>query len=239
MHCGASQPARRPQSPRCCWRPQCPAGQRPRRPAAPQTELCRSWEETGTCRYGAKCQFAHGREELRPVQRHPKYKTEVRGALRGALLRWRCWARGCAPLLSALLVPGLLAGRAPGGWCAGCHLPVTRIKRRGSARAHPRFIPHPPTAATCAAVPHLLGHRLLPLRHALPLRALPRQPAAARGAGPGHARQGRRRGHHRRGPARRRAHDEPGARLAARRQGWAAAFPGAASSAAAAARTHQ
>lgn len=24
-------------------------------------------------------QFAHGREELRPVPRHPKYKTEVRG----------------------------------------------------------------------------------------------------------------------------------------------------------------
>lgn len=43
-----------------------------------QTELCRSWEEMGSCRYGAKCQFAHGREDLRPVQRHPKYKTEVR-----------------------------------------------------------------------------------------------------------------------------------------------------------------
>lgn len=43
-----------------------------------QTELCRSWEELGSCRYGSKCQFAHGREELRPVQRHPKYKTEVR-----------------------------------------------------------------------------------------------------------------------------------------------------------------
>ena len=42
-----------------------------------KTELCRSFEETGSCRYGAKCQFAHGREELRPVLRHPKYKTEV------------------------------------------------------------------------------------------------------------------------------------------------------------------
>lgn len=42
-----------------------------------QTELCRSWEEFGNCRYGTKCQFAHSREELRPVQRHPKYKTEV------------------------------------------------------------------------------------------------------------------------------------------------------------------
>ena len=42
-----------------------------------KTELCRSWEETGACRYGVKCQFAHGRDELRPVLRHPKYKTEV------------------------------------------------------------------------------------------------------------------------------------------------------------------
>lgn len=42
-----------------------------------KTELCRSFEETGACRYGLKCQFAHGRPELRPVTRHPKYKTEV------------------------------------------------------------------------------------------------------------------------------------------------------------------
>lgn len=37
-----------------------------------KTELCRSWEEKGTCRYGPKCQFAHGEEELRKVARHPK-----------------------------------------------------------------------------------------------------------------------------------------------------------------------
>ncbi|KAK0473243.1 hypothetical protein IW261DRAFT_1553149 [Armillaria novae-zelandiae] len=37
-----------------------------------KTELCRSWEEKGTCRYGAKCQFAHGEDELRKVSRHPK-----------------------------------------------------------------------------------------------------------------------------------------------------------------------
>lgn len=42
-----------------------------------KTELCRSWEEKGTCRYGSKCQFAHGEEELRKVARHPKYKTEI------------------------------------------------------------------------------------------------------------------------------------------------------------------
>ena len=62
-----------------------------------KTELCRSWEEKGSCRYGPKCQFgkclllsripcsdttaflnkAHGREELRNTSRHPKYKTEI------------------------------------------------------------------------------------------------------------------------------------------------------------------
>ena len=45
-----------------------------------QTELCRTWSATGQCRYGGKCQFAHGFHELRPVQRHPKYKTEVGSA---------------------------------------------------------------------------------------------------------------------------------------------------------------
>ena len=42
-----------------------------------KTELCRGWEETGKCRYGTRCQFAHGMHELRSVLRHPKYKTEV------------------------------------------------------------------------------------------------------------------------------------------------------------------
>ncbi|TFK57499.1 hypothetical protein OE88DRAFT_1619402 [Heliocybe sulcata] len=42
-----------------------------------KTELCRSWEEKGTCRYGTKCQFAHGEDEVRKVPRHPKYKTEI------------------------------------------------------------------------------------------------------------------------------------------------------------------
>jgi len=41
-----------------------------------KTELCRSFVETGVCRYGHKCQFAHGAHEMRPVARHPKYKTE-------------------------------------------------------------------------------------------------------------------------------------------------------------------
>ena len=42
-----------------------------------KTELCRPVEETGSCKYGLKCQFAHGSRELRTLQRHPKYKTEL------------------------------------------------------------------------------------------------------------------------------------------------------------------
>ena len=42
-----------------------------------KTEKCRSWISTGMCKYGNKCQFAHGEDELRPVMRHPKYKTQI------------------------------------------------------------------------------------------------------------------------------------------------------------------
>jgi len=40
-----------------------------------KTELCRSYHETGLCKYGEKCQFAHGYHEIRSLNRHPKYKT--------------------------------------------------------------------------------------------------------------------------------------------------------------------
>jgi butyrate response factor len=42
-----------------------------------KTELCRAFEEHGHCRYGNKCQFAHGKSELRTLNRHPKYKTDL------------------------------------------------------------------------------------------------------------------------------------------------------------------
>lgn len=42
-----------------------------------KTELCRPFEENGKCKYGEKCQFAHGKHELRHMVRHPKYKTEL------------------------------------------------------------------------------------------------------------------------------------------------------------------
>ena len=38
-------------------------------------ELCKNWTETGVCRYGSKCQFAHGVEEL--SENHPLYVCEA------------------------------------------------------------------------------------------------------------------------------------------------------------------
>lgn len=42
-----------------------------------KTELCRPFAENGSCKYGEKCQFAHGQVELRSISRHPKYKTDL------------------------------------------------------------------------------------------------------------------------------------------------------------------
>ncbi|KAE8721788.1 FAD/NAD(P)-binding oxidoreductase family protein [Hibiscus syriacus] len=32
-----------------------------------KSEICRAWDEFGHCRYGSKCQFAHGKEDVRPT----------------------------------------------------------------------------------------------------------------------------------------------------------------------------
>ena len=42
-----------------------------------KTELCRPFLDNGFCKYGDKCQFAHGEHDLRSLPRHPKYKTEL------------------------------------------------------------------------------------------------------------------------------------------------------------------
>jgi butyrate response factor len=44
------------------------------RQGAVKTEMCNKWER-GVCPYDGRCRFAHGMEELRPVIRHPRYKT--------------------------------------------------------------------------------------------------------------------------------------------------------------------
>ncbi|XP_059448181.1 uncharacterized protein LOC132179467 isoform X3 [Corylus avellana] len=42
-----------------------------------KTDICRSWEDSGRCRHGNKCQFAHGKEELRPTRFPAKNKSET------------------------------------------------------------------------------------------------------------------------------------------------------------------
>jgi len=43
-----------------------------------KTEMCRGWMELGSCTYGNRCCFAHGRHELRiKPKRHWKYKTKL------------------------------------------------------------------------------------------------------------------------------------------------------------------
>ncbi|MPC70968.1 Zinc finger protein 36, C3H1 type-like 1 [Portunus trituberculatus] len=49
-----------------------------------KTELCRSFEESGDCRFGQACTFAHGLRELRAVLRHPRYKTDLCRTYHGA-----------------------------------------------------------------------------------------------------------------------------------------------------------
>ncbi|KAL1934637.1 hypothetical protein VTP01DRAFT_6819 [Rhizomucor pusillus] len=42
-----------------------------------KTERCRNWVEVGSCRYGKKCRYAHGDQELRLAPRHSRYKTQI------------------------------------------------------------------------------------------------------------------------------------------------------------------
>ncbi|EGO04708.1 hypothetical protein SERLA73DRAFT_173919 [Serpula lacrymans var. lacrymans S7.3] len=73
-----------------------------------KTELCRSWEEKGSCRYGSKCQFAHGEEEIRKVARHPKYKTEI---CRTFWVSGACpYGKRCCFIHTELPVPGIIQG---------------------------------------------------------------------------------------------------------------------------------
>uniref|UniRef100_A0A0E0CZD2 C3H1-type domain-containing protein n=1 Tax=Oryza meridionalis TaxID=40149 RepID=A0A0E0CZD2_9ORYZ len=72
------------------------------RQGAAKTELCNKWER-GACPYGARCRFAHGLQELRPVIRHPRYKTlpcQMFAAASGCPYGHRCHFRH-SPLRAA------------------------------------------------------------------------------------------------------------------------------------------
>ena len=42
-----------------------------------KTEMCRNFAQTGVCRYGDKCQFAHGLQDLRARRLPSQYKTRI------------------------------------------------------------------------------------------------------------------------------------------------------------------
>lgn len=46
-------------------------------PTKYKTELCSNFIETGGCRYGNKCRYAHGHWELNLVGRSRKYKSRL------------------------------------------------------------------------------------------------------------------------------------------------------------------
>ncbi|KAG7157346.1 mRNA decay activator protein ZFP36L1-like [Homarus americanus] len=54
-----------------------PMPARPSNPLRYKTELCRTYEESGNCKFAKTCTFAHGLRELRAVPRHPRYKTDL------------------------------------------------------------------------------------------------------------------------------------------------------------------
>jgi butyrate response factor 1 len=41
-----------------------------------KTELCEGWLN-GKCKFGVKCVFAHGKDELKPKKRPKNYKTQL------------------------------------------------------------------------------------------------------------------------------------------------------------------
>ncbi|XP_073147952.1 uncharacterized protein [Henckelia pumila] len=54
-----------------------PGGVRAENSNSNKEYICRHWEDSVICRYGSKCQFAHGKEELRPPRFSGKNKLEI------------------------------------------------------------------------------------------------------------------------------------------------------------------
>ena len=53
------------------------SGSKSRNSPAYKTMMCNMFSTNGSCSYGAGCQYAHGKEEIRPTIPHPKYKTQL------------------------------------------------------------------------------------------------------------------------------------------------------------------
>uniref|UniRef100_A0A0K3CFK4 FGENESH: predicted gene_8.215 protein n=1 Tax=Rhodotorula toruloides TaxID=5286 RepID=A0A0K3CFK4_RHOTO len=116
-----------------------------------KTELCRSWEEKGNCRYGVKCQFAHGIQELREVARHPKFKSEICRTF---------WQQGSCPygkrccFIHALPESDSPAGSPRKGSVAGSR---SASPSRGQARMTSTAITGAPSRTFGPALSELIG----------------------------------------------------------------------------------
>ena len=42
-----------------------------------KTEMCKEWQMTSFCKYGNKCKFAHGKEELNKKFCNSKFKSKL------------------------------------------------------------------------------------------------------------------------------------------------------------------
>ncbi|GLB36440.1 putative zinc finger C-x8-C-x5-C-x3-H type (and similar) [Lyophyllum shimeji] len=118
-----------------------------------KTELCRSWEEKGTCRYGTKCQFAHGEEELRKVARHPKYKTEI---CRTFWVSGTCpYGKRCCFIHTELPASGTTAAPGSGGTPAA----DTASQQRPDGRTRSLSTNSDPNEASVSMLARISGKR--------------------------------------------------------------------------------
>lgn len=149
-----------------------------------KTELCRQYEEKGQCRYGEKCQFAHGDVERRSLDRHPKYKTEMcrtyhqhgfcNYGLRcnfihneeERLNRHSAIGPHCGMVTPLLVSPGELhlGGGGPSSGSSG-HSCIQELSRSMSTAGYVPFARSAAESPSCSTVPSPFEDQLYPLDH--------------------------------------------------------------------------
>jgi len=86
-----------------------------------KTEMCKNWELRGYCKFGDKCCFAHGRQELKlKVLTHVKYKTKpCKQYHQGGFCSY---GQRCQYLHKEALIPNIFCNPAE-----GCYKPNNQI----------------------------------------------------------------------------------------------------------------
>lgn len=147
-----------------------------------KTELCRQYEEKGQCRYGEKCQFAHGDVERRSLDRHPKYKTEMcrtyhqhgfcNYGLRCNFIHnedERLMGQAAMGLHSGMMTPLLvspgelhLGGGGPSSGSSG-HSSIQELTRSMSTAGYTSFARPTTESPSCSSIPSPFEGQLYPL----------------------------------------------------------------------------